>query len=331
MTGQWRPDCWTSRSAHASWPQGAAQVPWDGLPKVKSVAPHRRPWGPLCLRPGAGLGTALALSVGPGGSSAPPQRPFPRALQDRWPSCALAKHTGATATGRGPPAGQWSGCCPGHSDLPAACPTPDGAGGQQQWPGPGLTDPGVPLTGYGRDGRKWPCPLRGPADRPAPARPCPPDATDKPPSWRRGVGVGPERPRPPVSVRGCRPAATANAAPPKDDVRARAHANTQTHGHVNTRTRRHVNTLTREHGRPARGAPCLSAPSKAAFALSPHPQTPAGRGPLSGEHRRLPPRTSRETRPWTPHERRGRAGPGPNRPSTGRPTGGPGRAPQPGG
>lgn len=109
------------------------------------------------------------------------------------------------------------------------------------------------------------------------------------------------------------------------------HANTQTHGHVNTRTRRHVNTLTREHGRPARGAPCLSAPSKAAFALSPHPQTPAGRGPLSGEHRRLPPRTSRETRPWTPHERRGRAGPGPNRPSTGRPTGGPGRAPQPGG
>lgn len=74
----------------------------------------------------AGLGTALALSAGTGGPSAPPRSPlsqgFAWGAQDRWPSRALAQHVRDTATGHSPPVGQRSGRCPGHSDLPGLPP-----------------------------------------------------------------------------------------------------------------------------------------------------------------------------------------------------------------
>lgn len=91
------------------------------FPRPTSIAPHCHPRGHSASS--LGRGRDLHGSVGgTWGLLGPPRSPLSQGLawgiQDRWPSCALAKHTGDTATGRGPPVGQRSGRCPGHSDLP---------------------------------------------------------------------------------------------------------------------------------------------------------------------------------------------------------------------
>lgn len=134
------------------------------FPRPTSVSPHRHPRGPLCLQPGRGWGPPWPCRRELGAPPPPRGRPFPRALLGgrrtgghpvHWPSTSGTLPQGTAL--------QWaSGLAAAQDTVTSqACP-PDGAGGQQQWPVPELTDPGDPLTRYGRDGRKWPCPLRGP-------------------------------------------------------------------------------------------------------------------------------------------------------------------------